>query len=275
MATLPPLLEGVTVGDLPGGYVYRATRYADLILRDAFPKQYSNLVAVLSDYYIELAELQVGGGNRTPFVARFDDGLKGRGWGKKNIDIETAIDGETIAKVRSHEIDMFAFGSEQRPYPGVAVEMEWNNKDPFFDRDLTNFYALHRAGALAVGVVVTRGPQLQRIIKPTVRNKEKREKFGESTTHWTKLMPRIDLGGGGECPLLLVGIQPERITRIDLLYEVAARIEQAELDLKSYKELGITYKEALETRRQAILDSLDLLPPVSGELEDEGQLSDK
>ena len=28
-------------------------------------------------------------------------------------------------------------------------------------------------------------------------------------------MPRVDLGGGGECPMLLVGIEPERITGIE------------------------------------------------------------
>ncbi len=85
--------------------------------------------------------------------------------------------------------------------------MEWNNKDPFFDRDLTNFYTLHRTGALAVGVIVTRGPGLQQLLLG-----RRLTKFGSSTTHWNKLMPRVDLGGGGECPLLLVGIEPERLT---------------------------------------------------------------
>ena len=32
------------------------------------------------------------------------------------------------------------------------------------------------------------------------------DKFGSSTTHWTKLLDRIDRGVGNPCPLLLIGI---------------------------------------------------------------------
>jgi hypothetical protein len=52
---------------------------------------------------------------------------------------------------------MFGDEPESDPYPGVAFEMEWNNKDPFFDRDHLNFQGLHREGALSVGVILTRG----------------------------------------------------------------------------------------------------------------------
>ena len=41
------------------------------------------------------------------------------------------------------------------------LEIEWNNKDPFFDRDLENFKRLHNEGAISVGVIVTRGSSLQ------------------------------------------------------------------------------------------------------------------
>lgn len=67
---------------------------------------------------------------------------------------------------------MFAVASDADPYPGIGVEMEWNNKDPFYDRDLLNFQALHREGALAVGAIVTRGPELQRLIGPTIRHEQ-------------------------------------------------------------------------------------------------------
>ena len=41
------------------------------------------------------------------------------------------------------------------------MEIEWNNKDPFFDRDLENFQRLHGEGAISVGIIVTRGNSLQ------------------------------------------------------------------------------------------------------------------
>ena len=31
-------------------------------------------------------------------------------------------------------------------------------------------------------------------------------KFGQATTHWSKLMNRIDRGVGNPCPLLLIGL---------------------------------------------------------------------
>lgn len=126
------------------------------------------------------------------------------------MDIETHINAQLVAKVRSHEIDMFKLGPDAA-FPGIAVEMEWNNRDPFFDRDLSNFYALHRAGAMAAGAIVTRGPRLQREISAIARAHGFTTKYGASTTHWGKLMPRVDIGGGGECPLFLIGIEPERV----------------------------------------------------------------
>ena len=57
---------------------------------------------------------------------------------------------------QSHEID------HVRTFPAgtIAFEIEWNNKDPFFDRDLENFKRLHAEGAISVGIIVTRGPTL-------------------------------------------------------------------------------------------------------------------
>lgn len=207
-SSLPSGFDGLTIPTrkLPRGYQYRVTRYADIILRDAFTEHWRDLTQALEAFTVELSrDVLGGGGNRSQVAIKFDHLLKERGWGKINMDIETRINRQLVAQVRSHEIDMFKLGAGN-DFPGVAVEMEWNNKDPFFDRDLSNFYALHRAGALAVGVILTRGQAVQQVLGPLDRSK-----FGASTTHWAKLMPRVDVGGGGECPLFLVGIGPERI----------------------------------------------------------------
>lgn len=202
-----------TVEGLPKGYRYGVTRYADIILREAFPQRFADLTGVLAEYRIDVSELLRGGGSRATHTRRFDAMLEALGWGKRNITVSKLIDDRMIHATRGHEIDMFAIGGENEPYPGIAVEMEWNNKDPFFDRDLINFAALHREGALAVGVIVTRGPTLQRYISPTIVTREgtTSKKYGTSTTHWDKLVPRINLGGGGECPLLVIGIEPARV----------------------------------------------------------------
>lgn len=217
---LPSVVVAPTV-KLPAGYRYGVTRYADLILREAFPKLFSDLVDTLTEYMIDIEELLKGGGGRASHTARFDSTLGKHGWGKRNISISRLIDGKPLHVTKGHEIDMFAAGSEGDPYPGIGVEMEWNNKDPFYDRDLLNFQALHHEGALAVGIIVTRGPELQRLIGPTIRTSKTANnmKYGQSTTHWNKLIPRVNLGGGGECPLILIGIEPPRIIGIEALQQ--------------------------------------------------------
>lgn len=216
-----PSVVAVPSTDFPDGYEYGVTRYADIILREAFPEQFRQILNTLDQFMIDADELISGGGNRGSQTARFDKSLADQGWGKRNITISRHIDGKLLHETPGHEIDMFAVQSEGNPYPGIGVEMEWNNKDPFFDRDLLNFQALHREGALAVGVVVTRGPRLQDLLNRTVRTRAqgRSQKFGASTTHWNKLIPRVNLGGGGECPLLLIGVEPERVEGIEVFYE--------------------------------------------------------
>lgn len=201
MNTPEPPVEGIVdpagmagapnVTELPDGYRYQVTRYADLILREAFPDRFRDLCDVLDAYRIDVEELLTGGGSRASHTQRFDSLLEQRGWGKRNITISKLVDDRPIHAARGHEIDMFCIGSPEEPYPGGAVEMEWNNKDPFFDCDLINFSALHREGALAVGVILTRGPNLQRFIGPVVTTSASAnsKKYGASTTHWDKLIP--------------------------------------------------------------------------------------
>ena len=45
----------------------------------------------------------------------------------------------------------------------IALEIEWNNKDPFYDRDLNNFRLLFDLRAISVGVIITRCDDLQDI----------------------------------------------------------------------------------------------------------------
>jgi len=67
---------------------------------------------------------------------------------------------------QSHEVD------HVREVDGsgiIALEIEWNNKDPFFDRDLENFKRLHAEGAISVGIIVTRGTSMQDEMRALVR----------------------------------------------------------------------------------------------------------
>lgn len=266
-------VRDVTTEGWPTGYVYGATRYADVILKQSFPERFADLVAALAAFSPTLTELRSSGGGRAVFTKRFDDSLAATldggevVWGKQNVTVDkvVALDGTTMrrSRTRGHEIDMFGKGTLAEPLPGIAVEMEWNNKDPFYDRDLNNFQALHHEGAIAVGVIVTRGPGLQSLIGPTVRSKDGGLKFGQASTHWSKLIPKVNLGGGGECPLLLVGIEPECIEGIDLARDVKASLEEMDAKRAAWRDHWATWAEAQAGLKQMRQHAEALMPPLN------------
>ncbi len=263
----PPTVDG-----LPEGYTYGVTRYADVILDQAFPDRFRDLRSALELFKPTLDELRAGGGGRTDFVRRFDNSLGEmlhdgqRVWGSQNITIEKRMgfdgDVDPVSKVRGHEIDVFGLGSATHPFPGIAVEMEWNNKDPFFDRDLINFQALHHEGAIAVGVIVTRGPDLQNLISGVFRSSGGHSKYGSSTTHWNKLIPRVNLGGGGECPLLLAGIGPQRIQGIELAYRARAKLDEAERLRATWRASYELWREAKPVYEALVIEAFELMLPL-------------
>ena len=56
---------------------------------------------------------------------------------------------------------------------------------------------------VSVGIIVTRSDELQALFKSLGRGPS----YGASTTHMSKLLPRIAGGGGAGCPLLAFGIK--------------------------------------------------------------------
>jgi hypothetical protein len=62
------------------------------------------------------------------------------------------------------------------------------------------------------------------------------DKYGSSSTHWDKLIKPVNLGGGGECPLLLIGIE---LGRIDDNGELASHMANA----KAASDLETTWRD--------------------------------
>ena len=201
-------------------------------------------------------------------VDRFDRSLNDRGWAKRNIEIAKTVDGERVYTVRGHEIDMFALGPGGG-FPGVAVEMQWNNKDPFFDRDLIHFQALHREGVLAVGVIVTRGERLQTLLDAVLIERRPADTRASTANRartgasWS----RVTLGGGGECPLLLIGIEPERLADLPTIESVAGQVRRARELLvdQGYKKAGMSLVDARSELRAAQREAVRRIPPIRRE----------
>lgn len=165
------------------------------VLSAACPDEWADLVAALGEFRLYASEIIARGGNRSKMAIRLDSLLANRGWRTREFDTKVVVDGDERSSP-THEIDMFK--------GGVAFETEWNNKDPFFDRDLNNFRLLFDLRAIQVGVIVTRCDELQALVVELGRD---RGSFGASTTHMSKLLPRLEGGGGGGCPVVVFGIR--------------------------------------------------------------------
>lgn len=118
-----------------------------------------------------------------------------RGWAEKKFETKIHVD-DDVRDSPTHKVDCFK--------GRVGLEIEWNNKDPFFDRDLNNFRLLFDLRVIDVGVIITRDSSLQMLFKELGSGISK--KYGSSTTHMDKLLPRIEGGSGGGCPILAFGI---------------------------------------------------------------------
>ena len=176
-------------------YHVEERRHASAILSCDFPRELKDIIACLDQFQLVRSEIQVGGGGKSKIANRFDDFFANRGWAEKSVKVSRTV-GEVTTDSETHKVDFFK--------GRVAVEVEWNNKDPFFSRDLNAFRLLHELDVISVGVLITRMDELQKIFDKLGRAIGK--KYGASTTHWSKLMPRVEAGGAGACPLLLVGI---------------------------------------------------------------------
>jgi hypothetical protein len=187
----------VTISDLSDfireHYEIHEWRHASAVLAKDFPDEWTDLVAVLTDFRLKKSHIAIGGGNKSNVARTLDAAFGKRGWTAKQFDTEIVVDG-TGTQSPTHEIDEY----KNR----VAVEVEWNNKDPFFDRDLNNFRLLFELRVVSVGVIITRADELQDIFDDLRRGSS----YGESTTHMRKLLPKLEGGGGGGCPVLVFGI---------------------------------------------------------------------
>lgn len=142
---------------IANGFQIQFHSHATAILSVDFPDAIGELEAALSALSIPIEEIIGSGGGETKGTQRLRRALAELGWHKVNFTIEKRINGVQKESI-SHEVD------HVRTFPDgrvIALEIEWNNKDPFFDRDLENFKRLHAEGAISVGVIVTRGASLQ------------------------------------------------------------------------------------------------------------------
>jgi hypothetical protein len=175
-------------------YEIHEWRHALAILRSDFPEEYRNITDVLTRFRLQKSWINTGGGRKSKVSEWIDGELLKLGWKPKKFDTKITVDEQTFESP-THEVDCLK--------NGIALEIEWNNKDPFYDRDLNNFRLLFDLRVISVGIIITRCDDLQTVFDGLERGSS----YGASTTHMSKLLPRILGGGGAGCPILVFGIK--------------------------------------------------------------------
>lgn len=174
-------------------YEVHEWKHACAILKEDFLGEWDDIISVLTEFRLNKSWITNPGGRKSKVSEFIDQYLYDRGWVEKEFKTQVVVDQSTM-DTPTHKVDCFR--------NRVALEIEWNNKDPFYDRDLNNFRLLFDLRAISVGVIITRCDNLQDIFNELGRGPS----YGASTTHMSKLLPRIEGGSGAGCPLLVFGI---------------------------------------------------------------------
>lgn len=187
----------MTTDELPhfikDNYEIHEWRHAAAVLLQDFNQEWKDIIRVMTEFRLHRKDIITPGGRKSPIAEAIDNQFLPLGWVEKAFDTKITVDAQEFESP-THKVDFYK--------NHVAVETEWNNKDPFYDRDLNNFRLLFDLHAISVGVIITRCDELQDIFDELGRGSS----YGPSTTHMSKLLPRLEGGSGGGCPILVFGI---------------------------------------------------------------------
>ena len=97
------------------------------ILSAAHPEEWQNILEVLRGFTLLKSDILKPRGSKGLIARKLDSHFIKLGWAEKAFDTRIVVDKSEFA-APTHKVDCY----KNR----VALEVEWNNKDPFFDRDL-------------------------------------------------------------------------------------------------------------------------------------------
>ncbi|MEZ6233817.1 MAG: BglII/BstYI family type II restriction endonuclease [Phycisphaerales bacterium] len=189
-----PDLRGRIPDSIFESYECRQWKHAGAILATDFPEELADIVHVLSTVKLHKRFITDPGGGKGKYAKAVDHAFRERGWTPKRWSTAIVVD-DVPAASPTHEVDCF----KNR----IGLELEWSNKDPFYDRDLNNFRLLFDLRVISVGVIITKSDELAGLLWDL----DVWSKYGTTTTWMSKLLPRVRGGGGGGCPLIVFGIR--------------------------------------------------------------------
>src|SRR3989337_859838 len=114
-------------------YEIHEWRHASAIMEKDFPSEWEDVVQVLSNFRLRRSAILTPGGGKSPIAIDIDHTFYSMGWIEKSFDTRVMVDDRQMISP-THKVDLYK--------NNIAIETEWNNKDPFFDRDLNNYRLL-------------------------------------------------------------------------------------------------------------------------------------
>ena len=195
--------ENYIPDDIKELYEIHDFKHAAAILAKEFPNEFEEICSALRTFRFSKADILEAGGNESHIPKIFTSILKPLDWNEKNLAAELNVF-EIKGKASKELKSSISHGSHKVDYikGRVAFDLEWNSKDQTFDRDLYAFRSFFEYDAISLGVLVTRSNELDLLFDELGI----KTKYGASTTHMGKLIPRLNAGRNGGCPVLVFGI---------------------------------------------------------------------
>lgn len=204
-------------------WAFLETSSAAAVLRSVCPREWADIVFVLSSFSLDPSRWLVAGGNRGNIAKQIDRMFGDLGWREIRVDLSTT---GVLKNKRNQIIEelpaVYQEGYLVDNFKGrVALDVEWNAKDGNLDRDLSAYRAWHEAGVISAAVLITQDRvrlkelaerlwnDYQQTLPETERNATLPIDLDTSTTtNLEKVALRVRRGVMGTCPLLIAAATP-------------------------------------------------------------------
>lgn len=190
--------------DIQELYEIHEYKHASVILAREFPVEFADVCGALRTFRFTVDNVKESGGNESEIPKIFSKILRPMGWKEDSLRARIVVDDNEFCS-DTHKVDYIK--------GRVAFDLEWNSKDQTFDRDLYAFRTFFDYNKISLGILVTRSNELDpwfaslgTYVDRYGTTRLYKAKYGASTTHMGKLLPRLNAGRNGGCPVLVFGI---------------------------------------------------------------------
>jgi hypothetical protein len=258
-------------------YDFIETRNAAATFKASHPDPFNEMVRVLDAFYFDVERIVRPGGNKHFISAELDEAFRVTDWREakfvQTLTTDLVLNPYRPAGEQSkvHRVSTSEYQGHQidNVKGRVGLDVEWNPKDGNLDRDFSNFRNLYDAGVLDLGVLVVRREEGMRDLwYSTIARAKALDEHGSTSTEWSKrlkktpadplgtattsnfekLVPRIERGDGGGCPILAIAITTKcyrpptdldaEIRRVAVNHTVGGSVERLAQRLNPTATLG-------------------------------------